>query len=328
MIFKCKNCGGNTVYSPEKKTMYCPYCDSLDSEERKFEECDKKVCPNCGGEILVEEHTSALQCSYCDHFIILNDRVEGDYKPVKMIPFMYDRNQVKELMREKFKRCYLAPTDFLSDARLKEMQGEYVPFWMYDYNADCNFHGVGVKTRTWTAGDYIYTEHSYYDVRRDMDITYDNIPVDASVKMTDEIMDLLEPYDYSAMVDFKPEYMSGFLGEKYNMTSDLVEFRAKAKVDDSAEGILKGTIVGYSRMEHPSTNIQTRNINTDFNLLPVWKYIYTYKNEKYPFYINGQSGKIIGKVPVSTAKVFAYGITLGLSIMLIGMFAGIILGVF
>lgn len=25
MIFKCKNCGGNSVYSPEKKMMYCPF---------------------------------------------------------------------------------------------------------------------------------------------------------------------------------------------------------------------------------------------------------------------------------------------------------------
>ena len=34
MIFKCKNCGGNAVYHPEKKKMWCPHCDSEDSEER------------------------------------------------------------------------------------------------------------------------------------------------------------------------------------------------------------------------------------------------------------------------------------------------------
>ena len=35
MIFKCKNCGGNVVYSPERKKMFCPFCESEDSEERQ-----------------------------------------------------------------------------------------------------------------------------------------------------------------------------------------------------------------------------------------------------------------------------------------------------
>lgn len=35
MIFRCKNCGGNVVYSPERKKMFCPFCESEDSEERE-----------------------------------------------------------------------------------------------------------------------------------------------------------------------------------------------------------------------------------------------------------------------------------------------------
>lgn len=34
MLFKCKNCGGNTVYAPDKGKMYCPHCESIDSEEK------------------------------------------------------------------------------------------------------------------------------------------------------------------------------------------------------------------------------------------------------------------------------------------------------
>ena len=51
MIFKCKNCGGNVVYDPEIQKMHCPYCDGVDSEEKKTEQQSIYNCINCGGAI-------------------------------------------------------------------------------------------------------------------------------------------------------------------------------------------------------------------------------------------------------------------------------------
>lgn len=326
MIFKCKNCGGNTIYSPERKTMYCPFCDSQDSQERTEETCDMQTCPNCGGEIQVEEHTSALQCPYCDHYIILNERVEGTYEPEKIIPFKYSKDMVKELMRENFKKHRFAPTDFLSEVRLNSMTGEYVPFWMYDYHTNCDYQGEGIKTRVWVTGDMEYTETSFYNVVRNMDINYQEIPADASVSMPDTVMDLLEPYQYNELTDFKPEYMSGFLGEKYNMSSELVEGRAKAKMSESAEVLLKQSISGYARVNALHKNIRADSVGTHYDLLPVWKYDYTYKEQSFPFYINGQTGKVVGRVPISKEKVWAYGATLWASLTAVIALAGCIVG--
>jgi len=310
MIFKCKNCGGNTVYNPESEGMYCPFCDSENSQERTEDPCDIKVCPNCGGELNVEEHTSAIQCPYCEHYIILNERVEGVYAPVKLIPFKLSKDKVKALMKDNFGRKTFAPTDFLSEVRLNSMMGEYVPFWLYDYETRCTYTGEGTRVHVRTIGDTEITETSYYHVERDMSIKYQDIPVDASVKMTDETMDLLEPFHYSDMVDFKPEYMSGFLGEKYNMTSDVVEFRAHEKMHESASAFLQQSISGYTTLHQYHRQIQSEEPQVQYVLLPVWKYIYKYKDVLYPFYINGQTGKIIGKVPISKGKVFAYAGTL------------------
>lgn len=317
MIFKCKNCGGNTIYSPEHAGMYCPYCDSQGSQERTDEASDIKICPNCGGELKVEEHTSALQCPYCEHYIILNERVEGDYAPVKMIPFKYSKEMVKKLMKENFGKKLFAPTDFLSEVRLNSMEGEYVPFWMYDYDTRCIYEGEGTKVHVSVMGDTEITETSYYQVVRDLSISYQEIPADASLKMTDEIMDLMEPYQYQELVDFQPEYMSGFLGEKYNMPAQEVEFRARNKMSESAETFLNQSISGYNRLAHHNKEVRVRDQKSYYVLLPVWKYIYKYKEELYPFYINGQTGKIIGKVPISKNKVFAYGGTLWACLMII-----------
>ena len=319
MIFKCKNCGGNVVYNPEKHSMFCPFCDSENSEERTDESLGElTICPNCGGEVKLQEHTSAVQCPSCDCYLILNERVEGAYAPKTIIPFQLGKETCKQSVREKFKKFLFAPTDFLSEARLNEMQGVYVPFWFYDYDVRWDFQGEGTKVRSWTSGNTQYTETSYYNVVRDMDIQFRKIPVDASIQMPDDVMDLVEPFNYAQLVEFTPEYMSGFYAEKYNMPADAVEDRARKKMTDDADQLLKDSYSsGYSSVKVQHRDLQMRDRQSDYGLLPVWKYIYTYNGKSYPFYVNGQTGKIVGNPPVSMKKLWAYTGTLWVCLMAI-----------
>lgn len=311
MIFVCKNCGGNVVYSPEKHSMFCPFCDSVESEERRDPTSSNiSVCPNCNGEVPVEEHTSATRCPYCDNYLIFNERVEGAYEPKKIIPFQMGKEVCKEFLREKFKKCTFAPTDFLSEARLDSMQGVYVPYWFYHYDTNCQYDGEGTKVRSWTTGNTQYTETSYYHIHRDMDIDFQDIPIDASVQMPDDVMDLIAPFNYGQMESFKPEYMSGFYGEKYNMTSDLVESRANQRMRSDAEKLLKDSISGYATVSSGNKNVQVKNSSAEYGLLPLWRYNYQYNGQLYPFYVNGQTGKIVGMPPISKKKVWAYTGTL------------------
>lgn len=318
MIFKCKNCGGNVIYSPEKKGMFCPYCESEASEEcRTHGETEIKFCPDCGGELPVMEHTSALQCPYCDNFLILDGRVQGEYRPKTIIPFKMGKEACKGLVRDKFKKCLFAPTDFLSEVRLNSMQGIYVPFWFYNYETKYDYQGEGTKVKTWVAGDLHYTETSYYNVVRQMDIPFEKIPVDASVDMPDEVMDLMEPYRYEELEEFKPEYMSGFSSEKYNMEASVVESRARQKMTEDAKQMMREQCAGYATLHANRDDFRVTNQSADYGLLPIWKYIYHYKEKDYPFYVNGQTGKIIGEAPISKGKVWAYAGTLWVCLTLI-----------
>jgi hypothetical protein len=168
--------------------------------------------------------------------------------------------------------------------------------------------------RSWTTGNTQYTETSYYDIVRDMDINFDKIPVDASIGMPDDVMDLMEPFDYKELQEFKPEYLSGFYSERYNMTSDLVESRAKAKMQEDAQKMLHDSYSGYSSVRKLGENISVTGSEVNYGLLPVWKYDYTYKGKEYPFYVNGQTGKLVGTAPISKAKVWAYAGTLGVTL--------------
>ncbi|MBQ8591424.1 MAG: hypothetical protein IJ485_01565 [Lachnospiraceae bacterium] len=325
MIFTCRNCGGNVVFSPEKQKMYCPYCEGEDCEESTVKPTTVTQCSNCGGEIQINEYTSSSKCSYCGQHIVFDERVTGAYEPQLILPFKIGKEDAKKLMRDTFSKKIFAPDSFLSEVKLNSMEGMYVPFWLYDYDTNYDYEGKGTKVRVWRSGNTEYTETSYYTIQRNMDVAFDKVPVDASFALNDEIMDLMEPYKYGELIDFSPKYMSGFFGEIYNDTADNLESRAKQKAENDAEGLLKSSISGYTTVTPIRKNLRMQKKGTHYTLFPVWLYMYTYRGKTYRYHVNGQTGKVIGTVPVSVAKVCAYGATLAASFATIGLLVRTIL---
>ena len=309
MIFKCDNCGGNVVFDPEIGKMHCPHCDGIDSQKKVTGEQSMEKCINCGAPLTISDYTSATRCEHCGSYIVFDERVEGQYRPHLLVPFTISKKKAKEIMREKFKKKTFAPAGFLSDHMLEKLSGIYVPFFLYDLNVQCNYWAEGFKKRTWVSGETEYTEVSTYDVHREMEAKFDKIPVDASVAMDDSVMDLMEPYDYSAIADFKEEYMSGFDSEIFSQTSEQLSPRAKKKAESSANSMLEASLCEYSSMRVRQKDVHTTETETNYTLMPIWYCEYSYHGVKYQYYINGQTGKTVGKTPVSQAKVFAYGMT-------------------
>ncbi|MCR5799818.1 MAG: hypothetical protein K6G69_07070 [Lachnospiraceae bacterium] len=318
MLFKCRNCGGNIVYDPVKKAMCCPHCESLDSEEKLPGSSIVNNCPNCGAPIVLKEHTSATKCPSCGSYLIIDERVQEVYEPELIIPFKLGKNQVKEILYKEFGKRPFTPAGFLSYAGLEKMEGNYVPFFMYDYSADINYSAVGTKVRSWTSGSYRYTETSYFDVVREMDADFEKVPVDASVEMDDTKMDLMEPYKYGELEKYQDKYLSGFYAEKYNMPSTELEGRAEEKVQRDSEELLKSTLGGYATLTNVNKSIRTDKKGVKYALLPVWEYIFGYGGTEYKFMVNGQTGKVVGTTPVAKGKVIAYGATVFGLVTLIG----------
>ena len=186
---------------------------------------------------------------------------------------------------------------------------------MYDYHVQGRYDGEGSKIRKWVSGNREYTETSVYHIVREMEVDFDKMPVDASDAMPDNIMDLMEPYNYGQLLDFKEEYMSGFLAERYNQDDMAMEPRAVGKAKSDAEILLRNSISGYVGLKSSLNNqVTLARTQTNYALLPVWVYNYKYKGEDFTFHVNGQTGKIVGKVPLSKAKVWGYGATVFASV--------------
>lgn len=326
MIFECKNCGANAIYDPEKQSMFCPYCDSVDSEEPAPGE-GMNFCINCGGELEPGDYKSAVRCEHCGSYVIFEERTSGEYEPHLIIPFKIGKKQAQELVKKEFGKKAFLPSDFLSQGKLDEMDGMYVPYFMYDFDCDYSFRGTGHVVRTWRSGNTEYTETSVFRLERDMQIGFEKVPVDASIAMADDVMDLLEPFEYAALEPFDMKYMSGFSAEKYNMPSSELEPRAIGKAKKDARELMDKTMTQYTTVTDREDDVNFIREKDDYSLLPVWNYNYTYKGKTYLFKINGQTGKMSGKPPVSVPKIIAYSATVFLGTAIVGNLINLILGV-
>lgn len=313
--YKCPGCGSDMAYDADTGMLACPACrmqlNIQEMEERL--EADSAAaetvtyhCNNCGADLETLAETAATTCSFCGAGVVIADRVAGELSPHFVIPFTISKEEAIKAFKKWCRNGRLTPRGFMTADRIKSITGIYVPFWLYDLNSRVKASAAATKVRTYRRGDYLYTETSHFDVYRELDLYYNMVPVDASVKMDDKYMDLLEPYQYSGLKDFKPAYLAGYLAEKYQFTDDELLRRAKEKISSFINEAVRSSITGYTTVTRLSTDIDSRNMQSRYVLLPVWLIVYDLDNFQHNFMMNGQTGKVIGKPPLSYGKIAAW----------------------
>ncbi|QNM06734.1 hypothetical protein [Qiania dongpingensis] len=262
----------------------------------------KYRCSSCGAEVMTDETSVAAICSFCGNSTLIEERLEGEKKPEQLIPFRITKEQAVESFREWTKTGRLTPKGFKDENKLDQITGIYVPFWLVDYNANIRVDAHCTKKRKERSGgtEYFYTDH--FCVCRDVEARYERVPLDASEKMDDASMDLLEPFDYKELKPFDVSYLSGYTAESYSLTEENMEERGKKRIREYADAATKNIITGYDKVEITERTMQIDEIGAEYVLLPVWVLNYSYKGKNQQFFINGQTGKVVGSLPVSKAK--------------------------
>lgn len=341
--YECPNCGASMVFDSALQQMVCGHCGTARSvqemegeaaapaEEAGALEQEDAVyhtgaqasfkrysCPGCGAEILTDEYTAATFCSFCGNPALLEDRLSEEQTPARIIPFKINREKAQEMYRGWCRKGLLTPSDFTSRTTIEKITGMYVPFWLYDYTADARLRADCTKVRRERRGNMEYTHTDYYHIRREVGNTYEGIPMDASKKMPDDVMDKLEPYSYGEMQEFNMGYLSGYMAEKYNYTSGELKQRVEKRVENYIIKEARDTITGYSTTAITERRVTMRCREATYAMLPVWLLNYRYKGKDYLFTLNGQTGKIVGRLPTSTGKLAAWfaGVTAGMFVIL------------
>ena len=192
----------------------------------------------------------------------------------------------------------LVPALFKSENHINEIKGVYVPFWLFDASVAANITYRGEKTRHWSDSQYEYIEHNYYNIYRAGSVAFDNVPVDGSEKMPDDLMESIEPFDFRDAVDFKTAYLAGYMADKYDVDAQASIENANKRIIRSTEETFRETIQGYGMVTTESTYIDLQNGTAKYALYPVWLLNTKWQGNTYTFAMNGQSGKFVGDLPL------------------------------
>ncbi|MBO4404100.1 MAG: hypothetical protein J5780_02070 [Treponema sp.] len=359
--YKCPNCTADLKFVPSSQKLCCEYCGgsftieevkklfekneaALDKEEAAKNQKEKKTskeadgsddftketklyhCSSCGAEIMATDEQTALFCYYCHNPVILSGKMTGKYRPQKIISFKIDRNEAVE----KFKKwCFktFVPRSFKTEQQLEKITGLYVPFWLADCTMNIDYEALGKTIRTWSSKNYDYIQTKEFRVLRKGTLSVEKIPADGSKRIDDELMESIEPFDYSALRDFSMSYLSGFYAEKFDMDKEDMLPHIKERIDKTCQKAVNHSIFGYNSVTPVRQDFSLTRAEMNYAMLPVWFMSYKYKDKVYEFVLNGQTGKIAGTPPVDTGKLRKVTWAIAAAVTLVSYFAGgLILG--
>ena len=309
---KCLACGSKIEFNPKTQKWNCTYCHSKfileDFGEAHFSKNDDVIeiyrCPDCNAEIIADKNTSATFCIYCDNTAILKDKLSGKFKPEGIIPFTVTKEEAILEFQKHIKKKFLASKTFLNNCNVEKITGIYIPFWVNNLEIDVNFNGYGYKNPKY---DPISSTYSIEKVlaKRHLKVDFENIPIDGSIKLDDDIMFNVFPYDMKKVKEYHHAYLSGFFAEKYddNLENNLIKLKAKSY--STVDKVIRDTVQIYNEFNLIEKDIKISNIKSKYILVPVWMLNIKYKNKIYPFIMNGQTKEFIGDIPISNFKMFA-----------------------
>ena len=337
MIKNCKNCGGNISFEPKKKANVCencgssfpieynynfnkkPFSENVALKSDPFAKSIKSLkCESCGANMLLNKFETQKECPYCGNTSITESRKNKLMYIDSIIPFSFSKVEALKKLKTHINTKFYVKKAVFTKATEKDIQGMYINTFVFDLLTDTSYSGVLSYTETYKDKDGKTTSKtSYKTVNGNLEKLYNNITIEANSHIEQQDLLSIMPYEFDSAVDFKEDFMHGYLLE--------YEDKMFEECFKTAERIVKKYIEKDILNKYHCDNIVRLSANTtyldntyNYCLLPIYRVSAIYKDKKYTALINGQSGKI-GKMPINVWRVL---LTIFLSC---GLVVGIIL---
>lgn len=334
--FPCDNCGADMQWDPSTDSLSCEYCGHkqhvprAESEiiERGLEEASDVAhgfgievrvaqCKGCGAKVTYDGATTSEVCVYCGEATVLAQEANRNaIRPESLIPLDIDQETVKANFKKWIRGLWFRPNALKKVSKFDAV-GIYVPFWTFDcdvhsdWSADAGHHYYVPVTYTVTVNGKPQTRTRMEQRTRwvpawgKRDDHYNDLPILASEGISNELVKELGGYSLDSLVPYRPEYLAGWRAEEYRIDLDDGWARGKQEVVDSQYSRCAGDIPGDTYR-----NLNVRNDISDIRwkhiLLPLWSLQYRFRGKIYTVLVNGQTGEVAGKAPLSFWKIFFF----------------------
>ena len=336
---KCKNCAASLTFAPGTKSLVCQYCgttNEITHAEEEFKEIEELdyfdyehvndaekytvqvlKCNSCGASTTYDGKTAASSCPFCTAPLVVagGGQAASIIKPKSLIAFVIDQNKAIESFKKYAKNQWFAPDAFLKLTKSHDkVKGMYIPYWSFDADVHTQYIGQRgidyVTTETYTTtenGKTVtrtrnVTRTNWWPVSGEVDNNFDDLMVTASSTLPVDVANNLDPWDSKGLVPYNDSYIAGFVAEMYNIELKAGFESGKNKMWPVIENTICRDIGGdHQRITRHQSNYS--NVKFKHALLPIWISVVPYKEKKYYFLVNGQTGKVQGQQPYSAIKI-------------------------
>jgi hypothetical protein len=335
--FPCPKCGSDLRFAPSEGRLLCDHCGhaapivtgthgpwareapaliELDYEtaiaaklpREEMEETRVTDCPGCGAQVAFQPDIHAKECPFCATPVVADTGTHRHIKPKGVIPFQLTERHAHQAMNDWLGRLWFAPNGLQAYARKgRRMQGIYVPFWTYDADTATQYRGQ--------RGDayYVTVRGPNGKSRQERRIrwrrasgrvarAFDDILILASRALPKRFTDRLAPWDLTGLRSYRPEFLSGFRAEGYQVALDEGFEEAKAVMEAQIREDIRRDIGGDAQRIDQMT-LRIDDVTFKHILLPIWVAAYKYRGQSYRFVVNGQTGRVQGERPWSWIKI-------------------------
>jgi ribosomal protein S27E len=354
--FACPACGAEAQWNPAKQALVCPFCGtvspmappkegggpiaehdlvtalrSIPDDQRGWQAEKKSVkCQSCQAITVFDPTRVAQRCDFCGSSALIPvDEIKAPIRPESLLEFKLAESNVRDLVRQWYGNRWFAPNALKGRALTDTVHGLYLPYWTFDANVHAS----------WTAesGYYYYETESYTDsqgrtqtrqVQRtrwepssgEVEHFFDDELVPGSKGVPAELLAKIEPFPTTTeLKPYDAGFLSGWVVEQYQI--DLVAAAQHAR------SIMEEKVRQLCDAEVPGDTHRDLQVDADFSrqtfkhiLVPVWVLAYTYGSQSYQVVVNGYTGAIAGKHPLSWVKI---ALTVLAVLILIGIIAAI-----
>ncbi|MDR0777843.1 MAG: hypothetical protein LBE48_00165 [Methanomassiliicoccaceae archaeon] len=336
-IIKCSNCNASMRFSISNNALKCDHCGQIEKIEggnnnvvrreltdnvmKEHEPWNDSVvfrCSLCSALIDVDKHEIMKMCPFCGNPAVIKTEELPGIKPDSLIPYTVTKRSATELFSKWIRSKLYAPGKCRKHATAENVNSVYSPVWSFTANTSSHYNGMLGEDYTVTVTDskgntHTETRTRWFRVSGYIDANYTDVFIPSGKQIPKKMADKLEPYPMNKAVGYRQEYLAGRAAEHYSrdIKTCFDEF-GKYVYADLCQRIKRKYNADHVGKMDIDTTYKTKYFN--YVLLPNYIANFKYKDKLYNFYVNGATGEVVGKYPLSAVKIAFTIIAIGAAI--------------
>lgn len=336
--FTCPSCGGEAQWNPAKNALVCPFCGTVSPVQiavaggpirendlatalRNIDDAGRGwaaektsvKCQSCQAISVFDPSRVSQRCDFCGSTALVPyEQTKAPIRPESLLEFRVPETKVREEIRNWYGSRFWAPNSLKSKALTDTVKGVYLPYWTFDAQVHADWWAE--------AGYHYYVTETYRDsdgeektrqvqqtrwepASGDLDHFFDDDLVPASKGVQPDLLRQVEPFPTTSdLKPYDPAFLSGWVVEQYQLDLIAAAEQSRQSMESEMNNRCASDVPGDA---HRNLRVETDYSGQTFKhiLVPIWLLSYTYGATSYQVVINGYTGTIAGKYPLSWGKI-------------------------